>query len=100
LGENGLAFGDTETVDRSSPLADVVFSMVKPEEGKVEFAQAKDLNGDIVVVELTDVSSMFNTMYNEQIAQQMTQANAQQDLSGLISILRKTIDIEYYIVTQ
>ncbi|EEX92835.1 peptidyl-prolyl cis-trans isomerase D [Vibrio orientalis CIP 102891 = ATCC 33934] len=100
LKESGLVFGETETVDRSSPLADVVFSMVKPEEGKVEFAQAKDLNGDIVVVELTDVSSMFNTMYNEQIAQQMTQANAQQDLSGLISILRKTIDIEYYVVTQ
>jgi peptidyl-prolyl cis-trans isomerase D len=97
---NGLAFGDKETVDRSSPLADVVFSMAKPAEGEVGYAQAKDINGDIVIVELVEVASMFNTMYNEQIAQQMSQANAQQDLSGLISILRKTIDIEYYVVTQ
>lgn len=100
LEQNDLAFGESETVDRSSPLADVVFSMVKPNQGEVEYAQAKDLAGDIVVVELAEVSSMFNTMYNEQIAQQMTQANAQQDLSGLISILRKTIDIEYFVVTQ
>lgn len=100
LSENALAFGESETVDRSSPLADVVFAMAKPAEGEVGFAQAKDLNGDIVVVELTEVSSMFNTMYNEQIAQQMTQSNAQQDLAGLISILRKTMDIEYFVVTQ
>ncbi|KGY11948.1 peptidylprolyl isomerase [Vibrio tubiashii] len=100
LEQNGLAFGEVETVDRSSPLADVVFSMVKPAEGQVEYAQAKDLSGDIVVVELSSVSAVFNTMYNDQIAQQMTQSNAQQDLSGLISILRKTIDIEYFVVTQ
>ena len=100
LADNELAFGESETVDRSSPLADVVFAMTKPVEGAVEFAQAKDLNGDIVVVELTEVASMFSTQYNEQIAQQMAQMSSQQDLSGLISILRKTIDIKYYVVTQ
>lgn len=100
LSENGLAFGEAETLDRSSPLADVVFSMTKPEEGKVGFAQAKDLNGDIVVVELTKVASDFDPQYNQQIGSQLTQVNAQQDLSGLINILRKTIDIEYYVVTQ
>ncbi|MDA0118353.1 peptidylprolyl isomerase [Vibrio sp. T11.5] len=98
--ENGLAFSDLENIDRSSPLADVVFSMKKPNEGEVEFAQAKDFNGDVVVVELTKVKSDDNTQYNEQISTQLTQMNAQQDLSGLINILRKTIDIEYYAVTQ
>ncbi|NUW66730.1 peptidylprolyl isomerase [Vibrio coralliilyticus] len=98
--ENGLAFSDSENIDRSSPLADVVFSMKKPSSGQVEFAQAKDFNGDIVVVELTDVKSDVNAQYNEQIGTQLTQMNAQQDLSGLINILRKTIDIEYYVVTQ
>ena len=89
-----------ENIDRSSPLADVVFSMKKPNEGEAEFAQAKDFNGDVVVVELTKVKSDDNTQYNEQISTQLTQMNAQQDLSGLINILRKTIDIEYYVVTQ
>ncbi|MCG9682802.1 peptidylprolyl isomerase [Vibrio sp. Isolate23] len=100
MSEHGLAFSDSEKIDRSSPLADVVFSMKKPTEGEVEFAQAKDFNGDIVVVELTNVKSDVNAQYNEQIGTQLTQMNAQQDLSGLINILRKTIDIEYYAVTQ
>ncbi|KJY85228.1 peptidylprolyl isomerase [Vibrio galatheae] len=99
LNQSGLAFGDIETLDRSSPLADVVFSMVKPAQGEAAFAQAKDLNGDVVVVELTNVASEFDPQYNQQIGSQLSQVNAQQDLSGLVSILRKTIDIEYY-VTQ
>jgi peptidyl-prolyl cis-trans isomerase D len=100
LTEKGLAFGEQESIDRSSPLASVVFAMPKPQEGSVGYAQAKDLAGDIVVVELTEVGSMFSTVYNEQIAQQMTQSSSQQDLAGLVSILRKTIEIEYYVVAQ
>ncbi|MEF1255466.1 MULTISPECIES: peptidylprolyl isomerase [unclassified Vibrio] len=100
LAESGLSFGEMETLDRSSPFSDVVFSMAKPVDGEKEFAQAKDLNGDVVVVELVNVASKFDPQYNQQIGAQLTQVNAQQDLSGLISILRKTIDIEYYIVTQ
>ena len=40
---NGLAFGDSESIDRSSPLAEVVFAMKKPEQGQAEFGQAKTL---------------------------------------------------------
>ncbi|ANS84960.1 Peptidylprolyl isomerase [Vibrio scophthalmi] len=100
LAENGLAFGDIENIDRGSHLADVVFAMAKPAEGKVEYAQTKVFNGDVAIVELLSVSDMFTTQYNDQIAEQMVQMNAQQDLSGLISILRKTTDIEYFAVTQ
>ncbi|WP_114765801.1 peptidylprolyl isomerase [Vibrio rhodolitus] len=100
LAENGLAFGDVQTIDRSSPLAQVVFAMPKPAEGKVGYAQSKSFNGDVVVVELDAVSDVFNTMYNEQIANQLVQMNAQQNLEGVISILRKTTDIEYFAVTQ
>jgi peptidyl-prolyl cis-trans isomerase D len=98
LNQNGLAFAETESLDRSSPLADVVFSMAKPTQEQPQYAQAKDLNGDIVIVELVNVSSEFDPQYNQQIGAQITQVNAQQDLSGLVSILRKTIDIEYHIV--
>ncbi|MBA5761902.1 peptidylprolyl isomerase [Vibrio sp. 404] len=100
LAESGLAFGDKAAIDRSSPLAKVVFAMPKPMAGNVEFAQSKTFDGDIVVVELDAVSDVFNTQYNEQIANQLVQMNAQQNLEGLISILRKTIDIEYTAVTQ
>ncbi|EGA69717.1 peptidyl-prolyl cis-trans isomerase D [Vibrio sinaloensis DSM 21326] len=100
LEENDLAFGTSETVDRSSPLADVIFSMPKPAEGQVEYAQAKQINGDIAVVKLAKVSDQFDEQYNTQIGSQLTQMNAQQDLTGLISILRKTTDIEYFVVGQ
>lgn len=100
LADNGLAFGQAETIDRSSPLANVVFAMPKPVEGKVGYAQTKSLNGDVVIVELDAVADVFNTMYNEQIAQQIVQMSAQQNLEGLISIWRQTTDIEYFAVTQ
>ncbi|GLT19765.1 peptidylprolyl isomerase [Vibrio zhanjiangensis] len=98
--KNDLSFDESESVDRSSPLADVIFAMRKPEDGKPEFGQAKDFNGDIIVVELTGVKSEVNEQYNQQIGTQLVQVNAQQDLSGLISILRKTTDIKYYAVSQ
>ena len=100
LKEHDLAFGENESIDRSSPLAETVFSMPKPQADAVEYAQTKDLEGNIVIVELNKVSENLEPQFGEQIGRQLVQMNAQQDLSGLISILRKTIDIEYYVVNQ
>lgn len=100
LKDKELAFGEKETVDRSSSLADTVFSMPKPESGKVTYAQATALNGDIVIVELSKVNDKVDPQFSAQIGNQLVQMNAQQELSGLISILRKTIDVEYYVVSQ
>ena len=100
LKEHDLAFGESESIDRSSPLAETVFSMPKPQADSVEYAQTKDLEGNIVIVELNNVSENLEPQFGEQIGRQLVQMNAQQDLSGLISILRKTIDIEYYVVNQ
>lgn len=100
LNENGLVFNDVQAVDRSAPMADVIFAMPKPSEGKVEYAQAKELNGNIAVVKLSNVSDEFDAQYNAQISNQLTQMNAQLDLTGLISVLRKTTDIEYFVVSQ
>ncbi len=100
LKEHDLVFGESESIDRSSPLAETVFSMPKPQADSVEYAQTKDLEGNIVIVELNNVSENLEPQYGEQIGRQLVQMNAQQDLSGLISILRKTIDIEYYVVNQ
>ncbi|NIY82153.1 peptidylprolyl isomerase [Vibrio hepatarius] len=100
LEEHDLAFGESQSIDRSSPLAETVFSMPKPQADAVEYAQTKDLEGNIVIVELDKVSEKLEPQFSEQIGSQLVQMNAQQDLSGLISILRKTIDIEYYVVNQ
>lgn len=100
LAENNLSFGESEVIDRSSSLASTVFSMPKPAAGKAEYAQAKELNGDIVLVELTKVNEEVDSQFNAQVGEQLMQMSAQQELSGLISILRKTIDIEYFTVSQ
>ncbi|RJX69988.1 peptidylprolyl isomerase [Vibrio sinensis] len=100
LQENGLSFGEQETIDRSSPIANVVFAMAKPKDGQPQFAQAKDFNGDTVVVELTEVKTSDDSQYAEQISAQLENLNAQDNLAGVIDILRKEATIEYFIVSQ
>ena len=95
-----LKFGDVESLDRSSPIAKDVFAMAKPADGKVVYTQVRDLNGDFLVVALTQVVSKPNKQYEEQIKAQLTRANAQQDFTGLIKVLRNETDIQYYVVTQ
>ena len=100
LKKYGLKFGEAESLDRSSPIANVVFAMSKPTDGKVEYTQLRDLNGDFLIVGLTQVVSKPNKQYEEQIKAQLTRTNAQQDFTGLIKILRNETDIQYYVVTQ
>lgn len=95
-----LKFGDVESLDRSSPIAKDVFAMAKPADGKAVYTQVRDLNGDFLVVALTQVVSKPNKQYEEQIKAQLTRANAQQDFTGLIKVLRNETDIQYYVVTQ
>ena len=100
LTENQLSFGELETIDRSSALAGTVFAMTKPAEGALTFAQAKDADGNVVVVELSKVASNADPMYNEQISAQMERAATQQDLASVLTILRKNTEIEYFIVSE
>ncbi|GAA5646695.1 peptidylprolyl isomerase [Vibrio proteolyticus] len=100
LSQNNLAFGELEKIDRSSPLANTVYAMAKPQDGKPVYAQAKEMNGDIAVVQLEKVEADIDPQYNQQIGTQLTQLNSQKDLSGVLSILRANTDIEYYSVSQ
>lgn len=100
LVEKGVVFGESQLIDRSSPLANTVYAMVKPQEGKPVYAQAKDFDGNLVVIELTKVESKTTPAYHEQIATQLTRIGSQQDLAGVISVLRQNTDIEYRIATE
>jgi peptidyl-prolyl cis-trans isomerase D len=97
LAQNGLTFGDVETIDRRSPIANTVFAMTKPEADQMTYAKASEMNGDLAIVELAAVNVDMNPQIGEQVAYQLIQTNAQQDLQGLIEILRDEISIEYYI---
>lgn len=100
LAENDLAFGELESIDRGSVLAQTVFAMPKPEQGKVVYGQAKDSAGNIVVVELSNVEAKVEPQYQNQIGAQLSRMGVQQDLQGVISVLRQNSDIEYYAVSQ
>ncbi|MDR9825339.1 peptidylprolyl isomerase [Vibrio sp. FNV 38] len=97
LDENELMFSDVETIDRRSAVSESVFAMAKPNEGQSTFAKASEANGDIAIIELTNVSIDVNDQMSEQLGMQLMQTNAQLDLQGLIEILRDEISIEYYI---
>lgn len=98
LSTNGLEFGEIETIDRRSPLAQTVFALAKPESGDKTYAQATDLDRNIVIVELSKVSINEDDSFNTQIAAQLVRAGTQQDLAAVVSTLREEADIEYYAV--
>lgn len=100
LAENNLTFSELEIIDRSSPLASSVFAFAKPEADQPVFGQAKDQNGNIVVVELSKVTADINPAYSTQIGAQLERVGNQQDLTNVLNVLRKNADVEYYIVGQ
>ncbi|PMJ93423.1 peptidylprolyl isomerase [Vibrio sp. 10N.261.55.A7] len=100
LESNNLQFSAPETIDRRNPLADTVFAMAKPSTGESVYGQAKDFEGNIVIVALDKVYAEIDSQYVSQVDAQLTQLNTQQDLSGILSILRANTDIDYYIVSQ
>jgi peptidyl-prolyl cis-trans isomerase D len=100
LAENNLAFGEKETVDRRSPFAQTVFAMAKPVEGKPVYAQSKDLEGNVVIIELDAVNSELDSALEDQVAMQMERSSSQQDLSSVLAVLRANTDIEYFVVSN
>ncbi len=100
LEENKLAFGELETIDRGSPLAQTVYSMPKPAADQVVYGQAKDLDGNIVLIELSKVEAKIEPQYQNQIGAQLSRIAVQQDIAGVLSVLRANTDIEYYAVSQ
>ncbi|XNO33224.1 peptidylprolyl isomerase [Vibrio alginolyticus] len=100
LAENNLAFGEQETVDRRSPLATTVFAMAKPVDGKPVYGQSKDLEGNIIIIELDAVNAELDSELEDQVAMQMQRASSQQDLSSVLTVLRANTDIEYFVVSN
>lgn len=98
LEANQLSFADLETIDRGHALANAVFAFAKPAQGEKVYGQAKDAQGNIVVVELLSVEAKVEPAYTAQIGAQLVRTNTQQDLQATLNALRADADIEYYVV--
>lgn len=100
LAEHQLAFGDLETIDRRSPLANDVFAMKKPQDGKPTFTQSEDQQGNVVVIKLEGIGTSQQQVDESRYAEQLTQSLLQQDLTALITALRADTDIDVYLTSE
>ncbi|WP_104399266.1 peptidylprolyl isomerase [Vibrio penaeicida] len=98
LDQEGLAFGEQETINRGNPLANTVYALTKPEEGKKVYGQSKDFSGNIVVVELAGVAAEEQPAFAAQIGMQLVRSNGEQDVVALSKALRESADVEFYVI--
>jgi peptidyl-prolyl cis-trans isomerase D len=100
LSANNLTFGELETISRNSPLANAIFSMKKPLDGTSVFGQTQDADGNVVIVELLTVEANIKPELSKQVGAQLERLDRQQDVAGILSILRANTDIKYYLATE
>ncbi|MBD1558007.1 peptidylprolyl isomerase [Vibrio sp. S9_S30] len=98
LEQEGLAFDEQETINRGNPLANTVYALTKPEEGKKVYGQSKDSLGNIVVVELTGVAAEEQPAFSAQIGMQLVRSNGEQGAIALSKALRESADVEFYAI--
>ncbi|OEF26973.1 peptidylprolyl isomerase [Vibrio rumoiensis] len=100
LSANQLTFGETQNIDRRSPLAAQAFALPHPEDGKATYGQTKDEQGNVVVLKLNKVTTSDDTQFQQQIASQLLRMNNQQDLEAVLDSLRKTTKISYEAISE
>ncbi|WP_428945428.1 peptidylprolyl isomerase [Pantoea sp. FN060301] len=98
-----LSFGEQKTLTRNDPgaLAQSVFTLTPPQQGKPVYSVSEDSQGNVVLLALDKVSA--GTMPDEQkkaLVQGMTQNNAQIVFEALMSNLRKEGKIKYGAAAQ
>ncbi|MDF4835361.1 peptidylprolyl isomerase, partial [Vibrio parahaemolyticus] len=69
-------------------------------DGKPVYGQSKDLEGNIIIIELDAVNAELDSELEDQVAMQMQRASSQQDLSSVLAVLRANTDIEYFVVSN
>lgn len=97
LDSHELTFSAPEYIDRSSVLADVVFTMPKPQNAdEVTYTQGKDSQGNIVVIALNKVTTNVDPELNQQISAQLSRVSWQESIEGILATLRQNTKIEYF----
>ncbi|EKO3925156.1 peptidylprolyl isomerase [Vibrio metschnikovii] len=100
LDDHQLAFSEVQRMDRSSPLAEIVFSMPKPEGEHHVYAHGKDAQGNVVIIALAAVTTEVDPQLNQQIGAQLSRIGLQQNVEGILGVLRQNTNIQYYGLEQ
>lgn len=94
-----VAFGEAEKwvyAEKKDPeLTQTIFSMAKPENGKVTYKAAKANNGDVVIVALENVTEgKFDAKVLAQLNEQTLRLQAREVQTNLLKSLRSKAKIE------
>ncbi|MEI8596229.1 peptidylprolyl isomerase [Photobacterium sp. Hal280] len=100
LEQHELSFSEPQTISRrgSDPvIAQEAFAMAKPESGKSVYGVTHDQQGNVVLIALDKViePEIDSASVNGQLAEQVAQMNAQQDVAALLDVLRADAEVSY-----
>lgn len=97
----GLHFGKAIVLTRESPdnITDTVFSLKPPEENHVSYGFRKNIQGNIVIIELDEVRNRKPSNVQEKlIVKSITQNKINLIIISLLDNLRKNSNIKYGVI--
>ncbi|MGF1784876.1 peptidylprolyl isomerase [Photobacterium swingsii] len=100
LATEGLSFGEAQTIARNGgepTIAQIAFTLAKPVDGKAVYGMTRDASGNVVIVALDKVveNDVEAVATDSQMAKQLEQMHAQQDVMATLQVLRDTSEVAY-----
>ncbi len=100
LETEALNFSDAQTISRAGSdrmVAQVAFGLAKPAEGKAVYGMTRDMSGNVLIIALDEVieADVESVALDSQLATQVEQMNAQQDVMATLDVLRNTAEVNY-----
>lgn len=100
IANNGLAFAEARMISRNDELANDVYRLEKPVDGKSTYAQVMDRQGNHVIVALDSVLELNDSNMSSQIATGLLRSQTQQDLTATLDTLKESTEISYPLLEQ
>ncbi|WEM41516.1 peptidylprolyl isomerase [Photobacterium sp. DA100] len=100
LADEGLSFSEPEMISRMGAdrlVAQVAFGLAKPESGASVYGVTRDMAGNMLIIALDKVveADVDANAVDPQMAQQLEQMHAQQDVMATLDVLRNAAKVSY-----
>ncbi|OLQ76143.1 peptidylprolyl isomerase [Photobacterium proteolyticum] len=100
LEAESLSFSDAQTISRSGAdrmVAQVAYGLAKPVDSKAVYGMTRDMSGNVLIIALDEVieADVDQVASDSQLATQVEQMNAQQDVMATLEVLRNTAEVSY-----
>ncbi|MGF1737254.1 peptidylprolyl isomerase [Photobacterium satsumensis] len=98
LADEGLSFSESETINRMGSdrqIAQVAFGLAKPAADMSVYGVTRDMAGNMLIIALDKVLEADVDGVDQQMAQQLEQMHAQQDVMATLDVLRNAAKVSY-----